>query len=335
MRFTHRREGLCGVTKPRMIVATSTSATAPLRLVELPSLPCGAGDVRVRVRAIGVNPVDWKMREGGPLGTAQRIIGPRGPLVVGIDFAGEVVEVGAGVTELSVGSRVVGGTDFSRGQRGSYADEVVVRPDQCALLPDGVSFDDAACLPVAGVTAWRALTDVGGINTRRDARVLVLGASGGVGIFAVQLGRTMGATVVGVCSGRNAALVARLGAAVIDYTAGEPLAKARAAGPYELIINAVSSDTYPAKDLRPMLTPTGMLDLVVVAPADYLSLVFNRQTRTILGRPTRQHLEPLVAALAKGTLEAIIEARMPLAEAEAAHARSRAGKVAGKILLHP
>src|SRR5690349_11606690 len=118
-----------------MIAATSPSSREPLRLVELPSRPLRDNEVRVRVRAIGVNPVDWKMREGGPLGTAQRIIGPSGPLVIGIDFAGEVVEAGRAVTDLAPGARVVGGTDFSRGQRGSYADEVVVRPDQCAELP--------------------------------------------------------------------------------------------------------------------------------------------------------------------------------------------------------
>src|SRR5450631_1913305 len=140
-----------------MRVATSSSATEPLRIVELPSRPLRAGDVRVRVRSIGVNPVDWKMREGGPLRLAHHFVGPSGPLVVGVDFAGEVIEIGGGVTELAVGARVVGGTDFSRKQLGSDATEVVVRPDQCAVLPDAVDFDRAACLPVPGATAWRAL----------------------------------------------------------------------------------------------------------------------------------------------------------------------------------
>src|SRR5450631_4673908 len=99
-----------------MRVATSSSATEPLRIVELPSRPLRAGDVRVRVRSIGVNPVDWKMREGGPLRLAHRFLGPSGPLVVGVDFAGEVVECGAPPQDLAVGARVVGGTNFSRRQ---------------------------------------------------------------------------------------------------------------------------------------------------------------------------------------------------------------------------
>ncbi len=318
-----------------MIAATSTDASAPLHLVELPPLPLKHGEVRVRVRAIGVNPVDWKMREGSPLGLAQRLLGPRGPLVVGIDFAGEVIEVGASVRDLAVGARVVGGTDFSRGQRGSYADEVVVRPDQCATLPDSVSFDDAACLPVPGVTARRALLEIGHIDAKRGARVLVLGASGGVGVLAVQLARSFGATVVGVCSSRNAALVARLGAEVIDYTACDPMEKARAMGPFELVINAVSTATYAPSACRALLTPTGRLGLVVVAPGDYPTVLFDRRTSAVLGRPTRAQLEPLVAALAKGEIEPVIEARLPLSHAEDAHAKSRGGKVAGKLLLHP
>src|SRR4051812_33856899 len=114
-----------------MIVLTSPSGEDPLRPVEVPSPALGRGDVRVRVRSVGVNPVDWKMRTKGPMRIAYRFVGPSGPLVVGVDFAGEIIEIGADVRDLAVGDRVVGGTDFSRKQRGSYADEVVVRPDQC------------------------------------------------------------------------------------------------------------------------------------------------------------------------------------------------------------
>ena len=319
-----------------MIAATSASASAPLRLVELPARPLRFDEVRVKVRAIGVNPVDWKMRGlGSPLGLAQRLLGPRGPLVVGTDFAGEVSEVGASLAGVTLGDRVVGGTDFSRGQRGSYADEVVVRPDQYARLPEGVGFDEAACLPIPGVTAWRALTEIGGLRGKTGARVLVLGASGGVGLMAVQLARVLGATAVGVCSARNAALVRAMGAEVVDYTAGDALAQAKERGPYELVLNTVGTDAYPVGPCRAMLTPTGALGLVAVAPRDYPALLVHRNVRGVLGRPTREHLEPLVAALAKGELRVTIEAKLPLAEAEEAHARSQRGKVAGKLVLVP
>lgn len=320
-----------------MIVATSESADAPLRLVTLPSPALGPDDVRVRVRAIGVNPVDWKMRSGGPLRTAHRFVGPRGPLVVGVDFAGDVVEVGAAVSDLSVSARVVGGTNFARKQRGSYADEVVVRPDQCALLPDSVSYEDAACLPVAAVTPSVVLHELGPLPPA--PRVLVLGASGGVGLFALQLVRALGGKAVGVCSARNVALVERQGAVAVDYGAGDPLAAAAAHGPYDRIVHAVGSATYPLAGCAPLLAKGGVCGLVVVRPADYPRLVGSaiagRRFRAVLGRPDRARLGPLVAALAEGRLEPIIEARFPLAEAEAAHQRSRAGKVVGKLLLVP
>src|SRR6185295_8061566 len=117
---------------------------------------------------------------------------------------------------------------FTRGQLGSYATEVVVRADQCALLPDSVTFEAAACLPVPGSTALEAFR-VG--HAHKGSRVLVLGASGGVGIVTLQLARAYGMTTAGVCSTRNVALVQKLGARAIDYSAGDPFEAARAIGP--------------------------------------------------------------------------------------------------------
>ena len=317
-----------------MQALTSRSAEAPLALITLPSPKLRRDEMRVKVHAIGVNPVDWKMRGAGAfLGLMQRLLGPSGPLVVGVDFAGEVVEVGARVEGLEPGVRVVGGTDFSRKQRGSYADEVVVRADQCARLPDAVSYEAAACLPVAAVTAWTALTDHAGIGD--GSRVLVLGASGGVGLFAIQLARMLGAQVVGVCSARNTVLIERLGAVALDYGAGDPLEAARAHGPFDLVLHLVGTDTYPLKACRALLSPTGIVDLVAIRSADYPAVLFSRQVRTILGRPTRARLAPLVDALARGELEPMIEARFALADGEQAHQRSRTGKVVGKLLLIP
>ncbi len=317
-----------------MLVATSNSAQSPLALVELPARPLRPNDVRVRVHAIGVNPVDWKMREGGPLRMAYRFVGPSGPLVVGVDFAGEVVEAGTSA-DLPIGTRVVGGTDFSRKQLGSYASEVVVGTDQCARLPDSVSFDQAACLPVAGVTAWISLTDIAHIDRKPNARVLVLGASGGVGLAAIQLSKTLGATVVGVCSGKNVALVERLGATPVDYTKGDPLEAARALGPFDLVLHAVGTDLYPLGTCRSLLAKGGVVSLAVVRPSDALPIGFLPSVKTVLGKPTRKTLEPIVAAVASGAFECLIEAKLPLAEAEEAHQRSRKGKVVGKLLLVP
>lgn len=318
-----------------MFVATSRSAEEPLRLVEMASWPLAPDEIRVGVRAIGVNPVDWKMRSGGPLRFAHRFVGPRGPLVVGVDFAGEVIETGAAVTDLAVGDRVVGGTDFSRKQRGSYATEVIVQPDQCARLPDKVSFEDAACLPVAAVTADRCLTELAGIKPGTKSRVLVLGASGGVGLFSLQLARNLSASVVGVCSTRNVSLVTQYGATAIDYTKGDALSMAEEMGPYDAVVNCVGTTLYDGARCRALLSRHGTHVLAVLSQGDALPLLFAMQTKAVLGRPDGAHLAPLVEALANARLETLIEERFSLADAEKAHVRSQAGKVVGKLLLLP
>jgi len=319
----------------RITVATSSSANEPLRLVELPRPALGPRDVRVKVRAIGVNPVDWKMRSGGPLRFAHRFVGPRGPLVVGVDFAGDVLEAGP-QADLAVATRVVGATDFSRGQRGSYATEVVVRDDQCARLSDGVSYDAAACLPVPGATALRSFAIASlAYPGPTDARILVLGASGGVGLVTLALARHAGMKAVGVCSKRNVGVVERHGAVAIDYAEGDPLSHAREHGPYDLILHAVGTATYPLGRCRKLLSARGMVALAVVRPADVPAMFMLRTVKSVLGRPNRENLEPLVSALAEGAIEPIIEARFPLGEAERAHTISRAGKVVGKLLLVP
>jgi NADPH:quinone reductase-like Zn-dependent oxidoreductase len=317
----------------RLMGQSSWRRGEPLALVELPTPPPRADQVRVAVKAIGVNPVDWKMREHGPLRLAARILGPPPPVVVGVDFAGVVDAVGANVAGVAVGDRVVGGTDFSRRQRGSYADTVFVRPDQICAVPDGVDFETAGALPVAGVTAWMSLTELGRLEAGQ--RVLVLGASGGVGQIAIQLARrVLGAFTVGVCSAKNVPLLHELGVDVaIDYGMGDALDRAARHGPYRVVVDAVGS--YAASRCRELLGHGGRH--VIVAGESVRSalqpLVPPFRSKAVLGRPTRARLEPVVAAVARGAVQVRIVERFSLAEAERAHALSRTGRVAGKLVL--
>lgn len=312
---------------------TSANKDTPLAWAELPDLPLRPDQVRVQVRAAGVNPVDWKMREGDFLGVVQRIVGPRGPLVVGVDLAGVVTQVGSAVTDLQPGDRVVAGTDFSKGERGSYAEVAQVLGANCAKLPDSVPFDLAGALPVAGVTAQMALFEVAKLVPGSGAKVLVLGASGGVGHLAVQLARNAGFFVAGVCSTRNAALVARLGAQVIDYSQGDVEAQAAKLGPFDLVLDAVGSASYPAALCKRLLKKGGTHVQVVPAAGDLPAIVLPGPTRTVLARPNRERLEKLVAALASGQLEVVVDQRIALGDAERAHQVSRGGKVVGKLVL--
>lgn len=173
----------------------------------------------------------------------------------------------------------------------------------------------AACLPIPGVTAHRALTKMAA-SVRARGSGCWSSARRAVGLFAIQLARALGAEVVGVCSARNAGVVSRFGAThAIDCAAGAPLAAARALGPLDLVLNAVGSETYPTAACRALLGPApGALALVPVSPRDYPDVLL-RRARVLLGRPSRARLEPLVDLMARGALEAVIAERVPLAEA--------------------
>jgi NADPH:quinone reductase-like Zn-dependent oxidoreductase len=317
-----------------------SKASEPLERVELEPPALGARDVRVAVHAIGVNPVDWKMRKQGPLRLAARalrpFVGPKGPVIVGVDFAGVVEAVGKKVKDVAAGARVVGGTNFSRGQHGSYADTVVVRADQVATLPDEVAFDVAAALPVAGVTAWMALHDYRRAQPGR--KVLVLGASGGVGQFATQIARRVceAELVAGVCSSKNAAMVKELGAhQVLAYDASDPLDQAAALGRFDVIVDCAG--TYPASRCRKLLASGGRHVMVAGDNGGALAQIFVPpfRSRAILGKPTSARLARLVDAVAAGKVTVAISERLPLAEADRAHQLSQTGRMTGKLVLLP
>jgi NADPH:quinone reductase-like Zn-dependent oxidoreductase len=319
----------------KAMAQASWTVGTPLTLTELPDPTPGPLEVRVRVKAIGVNPVDWKMRKGGPLRLLLRLLGPGLPFVPGIDFAGVVDAVGAQVTSLKVGDRVVGGTDFSKGQRGSYADTVIAREGQMCTLPDSVDFETAGALPVAGVTAWMSVMELGKLASRpAGTAVLVLGAAGGVGQFAVQIAKMAGARVVGVASNKNLDLLTKLGCdAVIDYGAGDALALARQHGPFGIVVDCVGG--YSGAGCRALLVSGGRHVIVSGdgVGAQLQPLVPPFSSKTVLGRSTTVRLRALVDGIAAGKIHVAIAARMPLAEAEAAHTQSQTGRVNGKIVL--
>jgi NADPH:quinone reductase-like Zn-dependent oxidoreductase len=310
----------------------------PMERRELPTPEPGKGKVRVAVHAIGVNPVDWKMRQSGPLRFAARLLGalrgPPPPIVIGVDFAGAVEAVGAGVSGFQPGDRVVGGCNFSRAQRGSYADTVLVNADQICPIPDSLSYEIAGCLPVAGVTAHLALTNYVPIGPGK--KVLVLGASGGVGQLAVQIARRVleADFVAGVCSTQNVARVRDLGAhAAFDYRQGDALAQARPQGPYDVIVDCVGG--YGGSACRALLARGGAHVMVAgdKPGAMFQVLVPPFRSKAILSSPDGAHLRPVVDAVAQGKVVVNIEHRLPLADAERAHELSRGGRVVGKIVL--
>ncbi len=319
----------------KLMAQQSWKTGEPLALVEIPTPEPKDNELRVVVKAIGVNPVDWKMRTLGPLRMAARLIGPPPPIAVGVDFAGVVDAVGRDIKGVKVGDAVVGGTDFSKGQRGSYADTVIVREAQVCVLPPGFDLDVAGALPVIGVTAWMSVVEIG--RCQAGDKALVLGASGGVGQVAVQIAKhVQNGFVVGVCSAKNVALVQGLGAdVVVDYGAGDALAQAKPHGPFQVIVDCVGG--YSAAACRSMLVSGGRH--VVVAGESVAALVqilvppFS--TKMVLGRSTTKRLKAVVDAIARGQVRINIAERMLLVDAERAHQMSQGGRMTGKIVLHP
>lgn len=263
----------------------------PVELHDLPTPEPGERDVRVTVRSIGLNPADCQMLTAPPLRLLGRLLGPPPPVVLGVDFAGHVDAVGSAVTTFRPGDRVVGGANFSRGQRGCFADTVVVRTDQICHVPDSVDLDVAVGLAIPGVTAHRTVVEIGHIRLAVPAerRILVLGASGAVGQLIVQIGKREGAFVVGVSSTKNLDLVKELGADVaLDYTKGDVLTQASQYGPFQVVADC--ADAYSRSRCVSLLSRRGRFVMVSMHnPIDIVHTIVPRFRRVPCWGSPRAH----------------------------------------------
>jgi NADPH2:quinone reductase len=294
------------------------------------------GTVVVEVAYAGVNPADWKAREGW----LARYFNYQFPFVVGFDATGLVSEVGEGVTGLSIGDRVVTASNQGKGERGSYAQFVASDRERVVRLPDGISLRDAASLPTAGITAWEAVFDVG--NTIAGQHVLINGGAGGTGSFAIQLAKMAGAKVAATCGPGNMDYVRSLGADLaIDYRVGDVrnAVKEWAPGGVDLIVDTVGQGSL--LDSIEMIVSGGILapigTLIAGEPMPDPARAASLGVRIVptiadFSRQERQ-LNALVAALVDGRIRVPEIAVLPLDQAAEAHRRVAAGHVRGKILL--
>ena len=226
----------------RAILIDRPGGPEVLRLGEMPTPEAGPGEVLVRIGCAGVNPADWKCRQG-MLATFFTLAYP---FILGFDLAGVVAAVGPGVEGLAPGDRVFGGSQQGLGKNGAYAEYAATLPAFLAPVPDGMNLAEAAAYPTAALTAWQALFTAGGLKSGQT--VLVHGGSGGVGSFAVQLAKAEGATVIASCGAANLDYVRVLGADhVIDYRAQDVAAAAYELAPdgVDLVVDAVGCGTLP------------------------------------------------------------------------------------------
>ncbi len=314
----------------RAIVFDTFGGPEVLQLRDVPEPEAGVGQVLIEVKAIGVNPVDWKLREGY---LAERIP-HQFPVTPGWDVAGIVRALGVGVSSLQVGDEVWAYCRRDVVQQGSYAEYMVLPEYLASIKPASISFTEAAAVPLAGLTAWQALHDAAKLS--RGGSVLIHAAAGGVGAFAVQLARRFGAEIVGTASAGNAEFVRQMGAdRVIDYTSQDVRAEVRKHFPegVDVVFDCVGGKV--TEESAELVAADGCL--VTIANFGAVEGLKQRGigAMSVFVRPDREQLAALGELAASERLQVHVEEVYPLAEAARAQERSKAGHVRGKLVLVP
>jgi NADPH:quinone reductase-like Zn-dependent oxidoreductase len=319
----------------RAIVQDTYGSADVLRLAQISTPEIAANEVLLRVHAAGLDRGTWHLMTGRPylLRLALGFRGPKNP-VLGRDVAGTIVAVGSAVTRFAAGDEVFG---FSKG---SFAEYAVAREDKLARKPTNATFEQAAVIPVSALTALQGLSDVG--HLKQGQKVLVIGASGGVGSYAVQIAKAFGAEVTGVCSTAKLDLVRSLGADhVIDYTRDD---FADGAHRYDLILDLGGNPT--VSRLRRALTPTGTAVIAGGEEGGSWTGGMNRQLGALALSPfVRQRLTMFVAKERAGDPERLaelvesgkvtpsIDRTYPLDRVPEAMRQLEAGAVRGKVAI--
>ncbi|MBL7649211.1 MAG: NAD(P)-dependent alcohol dehydrogenase [Candidatus Hydrogenedentes bacterium] len=319
----------------KAIVCTEYGSPDVLRLADLDKPVPGDGEVLVRIHATSVNAGDWHVLRASPF-LVRLVYGVFKPkvTVLGADIAGVVEAVGAGVSRFNVGDAVFG--DISRYGFGGFAEYVCVPEEPLAKMPSKLTFLEAAAVPVASVVALQALRDAGKIEAGQN--VLIYGASGGVGTFAVPLAKHFGAEVTAVCSTANVERALSLGAdRVIDYTK-EDFADGDAR--FDLIIGANGARSI--FDFRKALAPKGryvssggatsqFLQSILIGPV--LSLAGSRKFVNFLVRPNGADVAFIAGLIEAGLLTPVIDRRYSLAQVPDAIRYLEAGHARGKVVI--
>lgn len=319
----------------KAIVYRCYGSPAVLKLEEIPKPVAANDEVLVKIHAASVNPLDWHYMRGSPyimrLGTG---LGAPEDIRMGVDFSGTVEAVGKNVTRFKAGDEVFGG------KGGALAEYITIRESRPVVLkPANVTFDQAASVGIAGVTALQALRDKG--RLKPGQKVLINGASGGVGTFAVQIAKSLGAEVTGVCSTRNVELVRSLGADhVIDYTREN---FTQGTQRYDLIVDNVGN--HPLLNYRRVLHPGGTVVIVGGPKGDWLgpllgplkgallSPLVAEEFTLILAELNQADLAVLGDLMREGKVTPVIDRRYALHEAPAAIAYLEEGRARGKVVV--
>src|SRR5213595_3877165 len=326
-------------TNPMKAIVYCDYGLGNLKLKDIEKPVPNDDQILVRVRAASVNPYDWHFVEGTPYVMRAMGVGLRKPkdIQLGVDFAGTVEAVGKNVTQFKPGDDVFGG----RG--GAFAEYVCLRAYRAvAIKPANITFEQAASVNIAGITALQALRDKGNVQPRQ--KVLINGASGGVGTFAVQIAKTFGADVTGVCSTKNVDLVRSLGADhVIDYTK-EDFAKGEQR--YDVILDNVPN--HSLSECRRILNPNGKYVMIGgggpndsrwigpfgrVINTMILSPFVSQKMGMMMADPSQKDLAVLAVMMQSGKVKPVIDRTYKLSEVPEAIRYLEQGHARGKVVI--
>jgi alcohol dehydrogenase len=316
-----------------------------LSLREMPEPEPGRNDLLVEVRAASVNPIDFKIRQGG----VRRLIKDRFPLVLGSDLSGTVLRVGPGVTRFAPGDQVF--ARLRKDRIGTFAERALVDEIHAARKPENLSHAEAASLPLVGLTTWQALVDIA--KVKKGDRVLIHAGSGGVGTFAIQLARHLGAVVVTTASAKNRDLVTRLGATeVVDYKqqrfedvvascrvvfdtqGGETLERS-----FKVLDEGGVIVTVGGKPDAKFAKEWGMNPVLVLALRFLMRRVgkLARQKKAhfeyLFMRPDGGELERIRELVEQGAIVPVVDRTFPFAQAKEAIALVESGRAVGKVVV--
>ena len=327
----------------RAVALTRFGGPDVLQVRDLPTPSPGPQEVLIKVAYAGVNPADWKDREG----LTAAFMGAEFPYTPGFDAAGTVAATGAQVTHFTPGDRVFTASDHGQGKPGSYAEYVLASESALAHIPDDLPMDVAACIPVAGLTAWQALfaSDKGALTTKalNSPTVLVNGGAGGLGSFAVQFARHAGARVVATCGPDNITYLQQLGAEQVINYRDESIADAlHSAHPdgVDVLLDAVGASSLAAPlDLLkpggtlvsvPTLIDDGDVEGAIAAAQD----AGKRKVFAFMNdRDVRDELAHIANLIVTGKLRAPQIEHFTLDDVAAAHRKLQTGHVRGKLVL--
>jgi len=328
----------------KTVFQTRSGKPEVLELGELPTPSCGPKEVLVSNLATSVNPRDCLIRAGR---YQLQFLVPKFPLILGSDCYGRVLLTGADVSNVKTGDLVYGLKNPSHGL-GTYSDHVVIPANNLALAPDNISTEQAAGVPLCALTAWQALVDHGQLSLKvqsnRRQRVLVIGASGGVGSFAIQIAKALSSantnvSVDGICSAANAQFVQSLGADhVFDYKIQE---LKTLTGQYDIIFDTIGRHSPAtcrhllstgAAFVTTVPTPSFLFKHLTSKFSSLLSIPHIRK-RVVMVKPNQEQLSEITRLIEQEAIVPVVDSVYPMAEAADAHLRSQSKRAVGKIII--